>query len=65
MALKASEINEISTLGAMKTLVDQMQKAIPSDREIRKEWLEVIERAKQTVDRQWQLTDKFMSVDDT
>jgi hypothetical protein len=65
MTLKASEINEISTLGSMRTLVDQMGKAMPANREIRKEWLDIIASAKKVVDLQWKHTDNYMSEDDT
>jgi hypothetical protein len=65
MALKASEMNEISTLGSMRSLVDQMEKAMPANREIRKEWLDVIASAKNVVDMQGKRTDSYMSEDDT
>lgn len=63
--LKASEIQEVETIGAMKAIITQMENTKPINRAVRTKWRAAIRDAKNALEEQSNINDSFMSVDDT
>jgi len=65
--IKASEIKKIQIFGGMKAVVALMEDNFPKeeDKNIVKLWKEALSLARKAMIEQWELTDKYMSEDDT